>query len=198
MKTKTLFGAVLAWGIAVSANAADVSQDAIDACIDQLRAQSSGGGGTVLSTEFSEANSLVMLRDAGGGVWRCLVGNAGSSAYLERDVASVSAAEPSTETEIVRFGSGRTGTDLSGELTPGSSRRYVLSARDGQELSVEFWTTDPSIEYQIVLPNGSFLLDMMRNAQPYRGSLFMNGDHVIEVINRGNSSASFNMSVEIR
>ncbi|MBW6419689.1 hypothetical protein [Celeribacter sp. PS-C1] len=60
----------------------NVSQDAIDACIDTLRAEVNGGG-TILSTEFSEANSLVMLEDANGGEWKCLVGNDGVDPYLE-------------------------------------------------------------------------------------------------------------------
>ena len=63
---------------------ADVGQDAIDGCIDQLRAVGGpdGQGGTVLSTEFSEANSLVMLKDRGETVWRCLVSNDGQVAEL--------------------------------------------------------------------------------------------------------------------
>jgi len=60
-----------------------VSQDAIDACIDGLRAQSGATGGTVLSSEFSEANSLVMLEDSSGTTWRCLVSNDGSNPSLE-------------------------------------------------------------------------------------------------------------------
>ena len=60
--------------------AAEVSQDAIDACIDQVRAvggPDAASGGRVESTEFSQANSLVMLRDGGGTLWRCLVSNRG-------------------------------------------------------------------------------------------------------------------------
>ena len=68
----------------VSAMAADVSQDAIDGCIDQLRAVGGpdGQGGSVISTEFSEANSLVMLKDRGETTWRCLVSNDGNVAEL--------------------------------------------------------------------------------------------------------------------
>lgn len=61
----------------------EVSQDAIDSCIDSLRATAGPIGGTVTSTEFSEANSLVMLEDANGGVWRCIVSNDGSNSSVE-------------------------------------------------------------------------------------------------------------------
>ena len=66
-----------------SVDSSVVSQDAIDACIDGLRAQSGATGGTVISTEFSEANSLVMLEDSSGTTWRCLVSNDGSNPSLE-------------------------------------------------------------------------------------------------------------------
>lgn len=75
----------------------EVTQDAIDACIDALRAQEGGGGGTVQSTEFSEANSLVMLQDENGNTWRCLVSNDGSGATVEAQEAATSPEEPATE-----------------------------------------------------------------------------------------------------
>lgn len=68
-----------------SANtSSEVSQDAIDGCIDNLRSAEGATGGTVTSTEFSEANSLVMLEDATGNLWRCLVSNDGSNPSLEQ------------------------------------------------------------------------------------------------------------------
>lgn len=289
MIRSTVCVAMATLAFSTTVQAADVSQDAIDACIDALRAEVGGGGGMVLSTEFSEANSLVMLQDGSGASWKCLVANSGIDPYLEpagggtstagmagpshwevnvnstlniRSSPSTSAptvarlprgmvvenrgcldeggrtwcevadgdasgwaaqeflipsdgdasqlpaavpssgstasTEPSSGSEVVRFGSGRTGTDLAGQLEPGGSKTYVLGAAERQTLYVEFWTTDPAIEYQIFLPNGRTLLDMMSNTQRYEGELFMNGDHRIEVINRSGSSASYNMSVEIR
>ena len=79
----TVSGALVATAFSNMALAADVSQDAIDACIDTVRAQNGGQGGIVLSTEFSEANSLVTLQDASGTVWRCLVSNDGRTASAE-------------------------------------------------------------------------------------------------------------------
>ena len=65
------------------ANISEVSQDAIDGCIDGLRAVEGAVGGTVVSTEFSEANSLVMLQDGNGATWRCVVGNDGKNPFVE-------------------------------------------------------------------------------------------------------------------
>ena len=70
--------------VGAPAMAAEVGQDAIDGCIDRIRAVGGpdGQGGTVISTEYSEANSLVMFRDRGETVWRCLVSNDGVVADL--------------------------------------------------------------------------------------------------------------------
>lgn len=85
-----------------TANISEVSQDAIDSCIDGLRAIAGAGGGTVTGTEFSEANSLVMLQDANGAEWRCLVSNDGSNASLE----SVGGGAATEDTATADDGSG--------------------------------------------------------------------------------------------
>ena len=208
MRAFQSLGAIAGLSLCGAAQAADVSQDAVDACIDALRAQGGSGGGRIMSTEYSEANSLVMLEDAGGASWRCLVANDGRNPDLQMaggensatadDGGGAMAGGPTTTEEVVRFPAGGVGTDISGTLTPGSSARYVLGARERQTLTVEFWTTEPAIEYQIFLPDGSFLLDRMANSQRYEGELFVNGDHVVEVINRSGSVANYNMSVTIR
>ncbi|PRY69874.1 SH3 domain-containing protein [Marivita geojedonensis] len=265
-----------------SLHAAEVSQDAIDACIDQVRAMApAAGGGSVLSTEFSEANSLVMLEDGRGTTWRCLVSNDGRNPYVEMagggqsqpqaDYAdgmqggpdywrvnvhstlnvhtspsassptvarlhrgmivenrgcqysegrrwcqiadgdatgwvageylvesgsalaqdTSSTAEPTTRTERVQFMAGTSGQQKTGNLSPGSSIRFLLGAASRQTLEVHFVNSDPAITYQIFLPNGRVLLDQVPNTLPFQGELFMNGDHVVEVINRGHSSAHY-------
>ena len=206
-----LAGAALA---ALPAGAAEVGMDAIDGCIDRIRAV--GGpdaqGGTVLSTEYSEANSLVMFRDAGGTVWRCLVANDGTVADLSiaegaddggGAMAGSSGAAPArppaegtTATEHVRFKAGASSASMNGGLTPGSSVRYVLGARDGQFLDVT--VQGPGISYQIFNPDGSFLLDQVDAGLPYRGQLWQRGDHVVEVINRSGQSASYTITFAIR
>ena len=99
----------------------------------------------------------------------------------------------STSTVTVRFPSGSTGTELTGSLAPGESRRYVLGAANGQNLYVRVAAQGPDMSYQIFNPDNSFLLDQMTSAQEYRGQLWQTGDHVIEVINRGGSTTSYNV-----
>lgn len=267
--------------------AADVSQDAIDACIDQLRAQSSAQGGTVVYTEFSEANSFVVLRDNGGAEWRCVVSNDGRMASIESSGSSVSSGgsspapagpafwqvrvngslnirqAPSSSAMVVarlpngmvvenrgncvdaegrtwcqvgdgdatgwaaleflmpssgggentataddgggamagsgsgqvrvRFAAGTSGAELTGELMPGESVRYLIGASAGQDLYFRLAANGPNMSYQIFNPDGSFLLDQMSADQEYRGQLWQSGDHVVEVINRGNGAQSFNV-----
>lgn len=187
-------------------------QDAIDGCIDKLRAV--GGpdgkaGGKVLSSEFSEAATLVMLRDAGGTVWRCLAYSDGTVGELSvsqaaddgggamAGAASDSGGEPTTTTERVQFDRGTTGAEPTGTLTPGSSIRYVLGAKNGQDLYVRVAAKGPDIDYQIFNPDNSFLLEQMTSKREYRGQLWQSGDHVIEVINRGNGTTSYNVILGI-
>jgi len=56
----------------------------------------------------------------------------------------------------------------------------------------------PNIDYQIFNPDGSFLLGQVPARQEYRGQLWQSGDHVIEVINRGNAAASYNVIFRIQ
>ncbi len=87
-------------------SSSEVSQDAIDACIDGLRQVEGTTGGTVVSTEFSEANSLVMLQDGNGTTWRCLVSNDGTNPYLEAADASQTEATGGEDTATADDGGG--------------------------------------------------------------------------------------------
>jgi hypothetical protein len=108
-------------------------------------------------------------------------------------MAGASGGEPTTGTERVRFQAGTSGAELTGTLSPGSSMRYVLGARNGQDLYVRVAADGPDIYYQIFNPDDTFLLDQMTSNREYRGQLWQSGDHVIEVINRGNSPKSYNV-----
>lgn len=98
-----------------------------------------------------------------------------------------------TTTEQVRFPAGTSGTELSSNLAPGASRRYVLGAGDGQFLYVRVAPWNGTLDYQIFNPDGSFLLDMVPARQEYRGQLWQSGDHVVEVVNRSNQTVSYNV-----
>jgi hypothetical protein len=175
-----------------------------DACIDRLRAIGGpdGASGTILSSRGSEAGTLVTLRDAGGTTWECVAYDDGTIGAMnvvdaaddgDGAMAGSDGAEPSTHTLQVRFDAGTTGTEINGYLTPGSSTRYVLGARDGQSLYVRVAPRGDGISYQIFNPDNSFLLDQVSSSQEYRGQLWQSGDHVIEVINRGNQTVSYNV-----
>ena len=187
-------------------------QEAIDGCIERLRTvggPDARAGGQVISSEFSQAATLVMLRDAGGTVWRCLaysdgtvgeltVANAaddggGAMAGAQGHSHHQSHGEPTTSTERVRFSRGTTGAELTGTLTPGSSVRYVLALRNGQDFYVRVAPRGPDLSYQIFNPDGSFLLDQMTSQREYRGQLWQSGDHVVEVINRTGQNVPYNV-----
>ena len=98
-----------------------------------------------------------------------------------------------TDTVRVQFPSGSTGTELSDNLPPGASRRYVLGAGDGQFLYVRVAPWNGSLEYQIFNPDNTFLLDLIPARQEYRGQLWQDGDHVVEVVNRSGQTVSYNV-----
>ena len=205
-KSFIIFTILASTGISTPAMAGE--QDAIDGCIDRLR--SVGGpdarsGGEVLSSEFSEAATLVMLRDGGGTVWRCLAYSDGTVAELAVSQAADdgggamagapghSGGEPTTATQRLRFDAGSTGTELTATLSPGSSARFILRAKDRQDLYVRIAPSGPDIYYQIFNPDNSLLLDQMTSDKEYRGQVWQSGDHVIEVINRGQRTAAYNV-----
>lgn len=275
-----------------TAVAADVSQDAIDACIDALRSYSGGGGGSVVYTEFSEANSFVVLQDSAGYNWNCVVSNDGRNAELtpaDGGTAPAPAAstapssterfygpaffnvqvqstlnihtQPSTSAPVVaklrngmrvenrgcldnegrtwcevadgdasgwasmeylipasggentgtandgggamagssssgqrvQFAAGTSGVEFTDTLMAGASKRYILGASNGQQLYFRITANGSGMYYQVFNPDGSFLLDQVGAGQEYRGELWQSGDHVIEVINRGNGTQSFDL-----
>ncbi len=200
--------------------AADVSQDAIDACIDNLRAQAGGGGGQVLSTEFSEANSLVMLQDAGGTVWRCLVSNDGANPYLEVSDAAPSGESPATADDgggamagsmpadvptvtgdlRVQFEPGTSGARYVNRLGSGEAVTYILGARDGQFLTVDLQGAVPNLDYIIYVPGGDILDQASQSSFHYEGQLYQSGEHRVEVFYNGNQGtyADFAISFEIQ
>jgi hypothetical protein len=112
-------------------------------------------------------------------------------------LAPAASAEAGTETVRVKFDKGTTGAELTGRVAPGGSVRYVIGAKNGQFLYARVADNGGGLSYQIYNPDKSFLLEQMGSAQEYRGQLWQNGDHVIEVINRGNKTAAFNIIIGI-
>lgn len=192
----------------ISVLAADVGQDAIDGCIDQLRAVGGpdGQSGTVVSTEFSEANSLVMLQDSGETIWRCLVSNDGQVAELsvaqaaddgQGAMAGTGEIPVVSGSQQVQFAAGTSGAALSGTLNPNTSVSYVLGAANEQFLSVSVGSRGGALDYRIFNPDGSLLLDLISSDTPYQGQLWQSGDHVVEVVNAGVQPVTFDIGIGI-
>lgn len=201
MANKGLTAAAVALAVLASPILA-AEQDAIDGCIDQLRVVGGpdGQSGEVLSSEFSEAATLVMLRDLGGTTWRCLAYSDGTVAELSVESAmddGGGAIAGSTDRMRVSFDAGTSGTELSDTLAPGGSRQYVIGAAAEQDLYTRVATDGPTLDYQIFNPDGSFLLERTGGDLEYRGQLWQSGDHVIEVINRTGSRQRYNLIIGI-
>jgi hypothetical protein len=181
--------------LALAAPAA-LAQAGRDACVEKLR--ETGGpdaqnGVEVLDTQWSQAGTLVTMRDAGGTVWVCLGYDDGAAEVptvvdAADDGGGAMAVNPAREgpendgdttTVQVKFSARSSGATYDGSLSRGSSTRYVLGARDGQFLDVQVSPGGPGISY---------LVDA---GLPYRGQLWQSGDHVVEVYNRGDATASY-------
>lgn len=108
-----------------------------------------------------------------------------------------SAGTGGTSTERVRFSAGASSAVLDGTLAPGASRRFVIGARNLQDLEVSV-SAVRGLSYQIFNPDGSFLLDQIPATQSYRGQLWQSGDHVVEIINRTNRAQSYNVAISVR
>jgi hypothetical protein len=186
---------------------ADIS-DAGNACIDALRAMGTpdSQGGEILSDTFSEAGTVVMLRDRGGSEYKCIVWSDGTVAELtlvdamdDGDGAMAGAAAPGVSGEQrVQFAAGTSGAAMSGTLQPGTSVTYVLGASDGQFMNVDVASRGGALDYRIFNPDGSALLDLIGSDTPYEGQLWQTGDHRIEVMNAGAQPVNFDIGIGIK
>ena len=175
--------------------------DADDACIDHLRSVGGpdGQSGTIESSEFSQAGTLVMLRDAGGTLWRCIaysdgaIGDFAAVEAMDDGGGAMAGAGGTTQAQRVAFDAGTTGAELTGTLAPGASQQYVLGAANEQYLYVRVAPRNGTLDYVIRNPDGSELLGLMNAGQEYRGQLWQSGDHVVEVINRSDALVDYNV-----
>ena len=202
-----LISAATLLAMLVSPSVASADENAaVNGCIKQLKTvggPDAQNGIEILNTDYSEAGTIVMMRDAGETVWRCIgykdgaVGELVVSQAAEDGEGAIAGAEPGTGTERVQFDAGTSGTELTATLTPGSSMRYVLGAKNEQFLYVRVAPQGTDIDYQIFNPDDSLLLDQISSDKEYRGQLWQSGDHIIEVINRGNQTTSYNVTIGI-
>lgn len=209
--SSTALGALLFAVLGGPTSAADVSQEAIDACIDALRSYSAGGG-TIVYTEFSEANSFVVMQDAEGYTWNCLVSNDGAFTEItpagdgEGDAADDGGGAMSGSVESVtgdvrvQFAPGTSGATYANRLGSGEAVTYILGAQDGQFLTVDLQGAVPNLDYLIYVPSGDILDQASQSSFRYEGQLYQSGDHKVEVFYNGNQGtfAEFTISFEIR
>ncbi len=187
----------------------DISDEA-SACIDELATRFGKVGGEVLGQEFSEAATMVRLRDGNGVEYECIVWSGPEVADLRRTGESVDkaddgggamdgAAAPTVSgDQVVKFDAGTSGTAMSATLQSGTSVRYVLGANDGQFLNVDVGSHGGALDYKIFNPDGSLLLDLISSDTPYQGQLWQTGEHVVEVVNAGAQPVSFDIGIGIK
>lgn len=85
------------------------------------------------------------------------------------------------------------GGEISDSLAPGDSKRYKVYGRNGQNLYLRVAARGPDMYYQVFNPDRSFMVEQTSANQEMRNQLWQDGDHVIEVINRGRSTVSYNV-----
>jgi hypothetical protein len=139
-------------------------------------------GGTTLVEFFAEQKS-----------WPDFV-RGGGSPYAG---GSGSAPAQSVTTERVRFAAGASSADFTAQLPPGMTVRYRLGAQKNQFLDVQISPANAPLQYRILNPDGTALLDALPVNKPYRGQLWQSGDHVVEVINQSNSTVPFDIYLAI-
>lgn len=179
---------------------ADISDEA-NACIDALMERFGSVGGEVLGQMGGEAGILVNLRDANGTEYECLVWEGprvaelrvvdGEGSMADDGGGAMAGASDST-TERVEFASGTSGAELTGELMPGASRRYILGANEGQNLYFRLAANGPGMTYVVYNPDGSVMQDEVGADREFRNGLWQSGDHTIEVYNTSNAARSYN------
>jgi hypothetical protein len=121
--------------------------------------------------------------------------NNGESPYNSGGGAGSGASTSSTER--IKFPAGSTSFQFPAQLPPNSSVQYLLGAKNEQFLEVGVYPESGSMDYMILNPDGSVLLDAVPSSQEYRGQLWQSGDHVVEVINRGGETLPFEIYFSI-
>jgi hypothetical protein len=135
---------------------------------------------------------------AEGRNWPGFVRGEGSPRASGEAGGGAMAGAPSEGSVTVHFAPGTSGATYEGRLAPGGSTRYVLRARKEQFLSVQVAPDGGRLDYAIRNPDRSALLDPIDTSKPYTGQLWQSGDHVVEVINRGDRTVGYRVTFEIR
>ncbi len=122
-------------GIAGAAQAGE--QDAVDACIDGVRAQAGGGGGQVLSADRMGADWYVHLEDAKGGEWDCYAGDDGKLEQLTAVTPAAAGGGPEMKVQrqacrqALRREVGRGGIEITGAEFSEANSLITMTDGDG-------------------------------------------------------------------
>lgn len=111
-------------------------------------------------------------------------------AQVEDGQARQAPASVSTSLRVA-FVAGATGAELTGSLPPGKTRRDVLGAASGQNLHVRVVPQGAPVGWRIFNPDQPLLPGQMTSNHKDRGELWQSGDHIVAVINRRASMASY-------
>lgn len=105
--------------------------------------------------------------------------------------AGASASTGSASGDVrVQFDPGTTGAELTGQLMPQESRRYVLGASNRQNYYFRLAANGLGMTYVVYDPDGSILLDETGADREYRGQFWQSGDHIVDVYNTSNDVQS--------
>ncbi len=105
--------------------------------------------------------------------------------------------EPETRTEQVRFRQDST-QEFRETLNPGSSVRYVFRGGNRKFLDVHLSTRNRRTYFNIFTPDGRTLYESARAGNDYRGQLWLDGEHVVEVYNTSRNRAPYDIRLELR
>ena len=101
-------------------------------------------------------------------------------------------------TERIQFAPGTTSATVMGTTTALAPKRYVLEARVGQSMSLNLSAQSVFTGITLIDPSGRRLISGEFSTQQWSGLLPMNGDYTVEVINGGQGSVDFSLTVTIR
>jgi LysM repeat protein len=101
-------------------------------------------------------------------------------------------------TERIQFAPGATSATVTGTTLTLAPQRYVLEARVGQSMSLNLSVQSIFTGITLIDPSGRRLIGGEYNTPQWTGLLPMSGDYTIEVVNGGQGSVDFSLTVTIR
>lgn len=105
--------------------------------------------------------------------------------------------EPQTRTENVRFRNDNS-QEFDGRLNSGDSVRYVFRGGNRKFLHVHLTTRNHRTYFNIFTPDGRALYESARAGNDYRGQLWLDGEHIVEVYNVSPRTAPYAILLELQ